>query len=86
MGKSAGPDRIVNEVIKYSSYVTCKSITKLFDLILETCKYQIQCRKSYTIFLLLFKSEDCTYLNNYKKNISITNGVDAFVVFVSQRF
>ena len=36
IGKCAGPDLIGNEIIKFSSSTTCKAITKLFNLILET--------------------------------------------------
>ncbi|CAC5413627.1 unnamed protein product [Mytilus coruscus] len=35
-GKSSGPDQISNEIIKYSGVVTCKAITKLFNLILDS--------------------------------------------------
>ena len=37
-GKSAGPDLISNEIIKFSGICTCKSITKLFNLILDSGK------------------------------------------------
>ena len=70
IGKSAGPDCIPNEIIKFSSVVTCKSITKLFNLILDSGKYPDNWRKSYTV--LIFKSGDFTNLNNYR-GISLQN-------------
>jgi hypothetical protein len=70
IGKSAGPDLIGNEIIKFSSSITCKAITKLFNLILETGQYPKQWRKSYTV--LVFKSEDQSDLNNYR-GISLQN-------------
>ena len=62
IGKSAGPDLIGNEIIKFSSSITCKAITKLVNLILETGQYPKQWRKSYA--LLIFKSGDQSDLNN----------------------
>ena len=50
--------------------VTCKSITKLFNLILNSGKYPDNWRKSYTV--LISKSGDCTNLNNYR-GISLQN-------------
>jgi hypothetical protein len=52
IGKSAGPDLIGNEIIKFSSSTTCKAITKLFNLILETGQYPKQWGKSYTVLVL----------------------------------
>ena len=66
IGKSAGPDLIGNEIIKFSRSITCKAITKLFNLILE--QYPKQWRKSYTVL----KSGDQSDLNNYR-NISLQN-------------
>ena len=59
-----------NEIIKFSSSITCKAITKLFNLILETGQYPKQWRKSYTV--LVFKSGDQSDLNNYR-GISLQN-------------
>lgn len=61
LGKSAGPDLISNEIIKYSSTVTCKSITKLFNLILDTGNYPNEWRKSFTV--VIYKSGDSSNLN-----------------------
>ena len=44
---SAGPDLIANEIIKHSSVATCKSIVKLFNLILDSGKYPSAWRKSF---------------------------------------
>lgn len=70
LGKSAGPDLISNEIIKYSSTVTCKSITKLFNLILDTGNYPNEWRKSFTV--VIYKSGDSSNLNNYR-GISLQN-------------
>ena len=70
MGKSTGPDLISNEVLKYSSIVTCNSITKLFNLILESGNYPTSWRKSYII--LIYKAGDHLDLNNYR-GISLQN-------------
>ena len=70
LGKSAGPDRISNEIIKYSSIVTSKSIVKLFNLILESGNYPTKWRNSFII--LIFKKGDRTDLNNYR-GISLQN-------------
>ena len=69
-GKSTGPDLISNEIIKYSSMVTCKAITKLFNLILDLGKYPSNWRKSFII--LLHKSGDKLNVNNYR-GISLQN-------------
>jgi hypothetical protein len=68
--KSAGPDLIANEIIKYSSIATCKSIVKLFNLILDSGKYPSAWRKSFII--LIHKSGDKRDLNNYR-GISLQN-------------
>lgn len=47
-GKSAGPDLIINEIIKYRGSITCKVITKLFNFILDTGQYPEEWRKSYS--------------------------------------
>ena len=70
INKSAGPDLILNEIIKSSNEVTCKSITKLFNLILESGFYPSPWRKSYII--LIFKKGDRDDLNNYR-GISLQN-------------
>ena len=70
MNKSAGPDRVCNEIIKHSSVVTCKSIVKLFNLILDSGKYPSDWRKSFII--LIHKSGEKHDLNNYR-GISLQN-------------
>ena len=70
LAKSPGPDLILNEIIKYSSVVTCKSLAKLFNLILETGNYPEIWRKSFTI--LIFKSGERSDLNSYR-GISLQN-------------
>ena len=72
LAKSPGPDLILNEIIKYSSVVTCKSLAKLFNLILETGNYPEIWRKSFTI--LIFKSVERSDLNNYR-GISLQNNM-----------
>ena len=69
-GKSTGPDLISNEIIKYSSMVTCKAITKLFNLILDSGKYPSNWRKLFII--PLHKSGDKLNVNNYR-GISLQN-------------
>ena len=69
-GKSTGPDLISNEIIKFSSAVTCKAITKLFNLILDSGKYPSSWRKSFII--LIHKSGDKLNMNNYR-GISLQN-------------
>jgi hypothetical protein len=68
--KGAGPDLITNEIIKYSSVATCKSIVKLYNLILISGKYPSAWRKSFII--LIHKSGDKSDLNNYR-GISLQN-------------
>jgi len=63
-GKSAGLDLISNEIIKFSGICTCKSITKLFNLILDSGKYPSNWRKSFII--LIHKSGDKLNINNYR--------------------
>ena len=62
-GKSTGPDLISNEIIKFSSAVTCKAIKKPFNLILDSGKYPSSWRKSFII--LIHKSGDKLNMNNY---------------------
>ena len=69
-GKSAGPDKISNEIIKYSGIVTCKAIVKLFNLIMDSGKYPTSWRKSFII--LIHKSGDKLNINNYR-GISLQN-------------
>ena len=61
-GKSAGPDSISYEIIKFSGICTCKSITKLFNLILDSGNYPSNWRKSFII--LIHKSGDKPNINN----------------------
>jgi hypothetical protein len=58
-GKSAEPDLISNEIIKFSGICTCKSITKLFNLTLDSGKYPSNCRKSCIIHTRIFVSIKC---------------------------
>ena len=62
-GKSAGPDLISNEIIKFSGICTCKSITKLFNLIFDSGKCLSNWRKSFII--LIHTSGDKLNINNY---------------------
>ena len=39
VGKSSGPDKIINEILKYSKPGILKSYTKLFNLILKSGCY-----------------------------------------------
>ena len=71
-GKASGPDLILNEIIKYSSIVTVKSVTKLFNLILETGFYPDSWNKAFII--PVFKSGDFQDPNNYR-GISLLNGL-----------
>ena len=71
-GKSAGPDKISNEIIKYSGIVTCKAIVKLFNLIMDSGKYPSNWRKSFII--LIHKSGDKHNINNYR-GISLQNNI-----------
>jgi hypothetical protein len=64
------PLYIANEIIKYSSVATCKSIVKLFNLILDSGKYPSVWRKSFIILIL--KPGDKSDLNNYR-GISLQN-------------
>ena len=55
-GKSAGPDRILNEVIKYTNPVMINSYTKIFNVILKTGIYPKSWKESFTI--PIYKSGD----------------------------
>ena len=70
--KAAGPDSILNEIIKYSCPVTIKSVTKLFNLIFQTGYYPDCWRKAFII--PIFKSGDKDDPNNYR-GISLLNGL-----------
>ena len=72
MKKCSGPDLILNEIIKYSSVATCKSLVKLFNLILNSGNYPETWRKSFII--LIFKSGDRSDMNNYR-GISLQNSI-----------
>ena len=61
--KRPGPDLISNEILKYSSVVTCKAIVKLFNLILDSGKYPYTWRHLFII--PLHKSGNKNDLNNY---------------------
>ena len=47
--KNPGHDLISNEILKYSSVVTCKTIVKLLNLILDSGKYPYTWRHSFII-------------------------------------
>ena len=70
IGKSAGPDKILNEILKYSSPITLQAFAKLFNLLLETGCYPHQWKKSFII--AIHKSGDKNILNNYR-GISLMN-------------
>lgn len=57
-------------IIKYSDIVTCKAITKLFNLILDSGKYPSNWKKSFII--LIHKAGDKLDINNYS-GISLQN-------------
>ena len=63
-GKSSGPDKILNEVIKYSKPIILNAYTKLFNIILKTGCYPKSWEQSYII--AIHKSGDKTNLNNYR--------------------
>ena len=63
-GKTAGPDKILNEVIRYSSPVTLKSYAKLFNLILKTRFYPNCWNNSF--ITLIHKSGDKSEASNYR--------------------
>ena len=66
IGKSAGPDRILNEIIiiKYSMPVMIKSYLKIFNVILKTGIYPSTWKNSYII--PIHKSGDKTDPSNYR--------------------
>jgi hypothetical protein len=68
--KRPGTDLISNEILKYSSVVTCKAIVKLLNLILDSGKYPYTWRHSFII--PLHKSGNKNDLNNYR-GISLQN-------------
>jgi predicted phage-related endonuclease len=61
-GKSAGPDRILNEVIKYTNPVMINSYMKIFNVILKTGIYPNSWKESFTI--PIYKSGDKNDPNN----------------------
>ena len=61
-GKSAGPDRILNEVIKYTNPVMINSYMKIFNVILKTGIYPKSWKESFTISI--YKSGDTNDPNN----------------------
>ena len=61
-GKSAGPDRILNEVIKYTNPVMINSYMKIFNVILKTGIYPKSWKESFTI--PIYKSRDKNDPNN----------------------
>jgi hypothetical protein len=73
--KRPGTDLISNEILKYSSVVTCKAIVKLLNLILDSGKYPYTLRHSFII--PLHKSGNKNDLNNYR-GISLQNCIAKF--------
>jgi hypothetical protein len=69
-GKSAGPDRILNEVIKYTNPVMINSYMKIFNAILKTGIYPKSWKESFTI--PIYKSGDKNDPNNYR-GVSLVN-------------
>jgi hypothetical protein len=69
-GKSAGPDRILNEVIKYTNPIMINSYMKIFNVILKTGIYLKSWEELFTI--LIYKSGDKTDPNNYR-GVSLIN-------------
>ena len=69
-GKSAGPDRILNEVIKYTNPVMINSYMKIFNVILKTGIYPKSWKESFTI--PIYKSGDKNDPNNYR-GVSLVN-------------
>ncbi|CAC5422085.1 unnamed protein product [Mytilus coruscus] len=72
VGKSCGPDLILNEIIKTSCPVIGKSVTILFNLIFSSGFYPETWLNSY--IAPLFKGGDPLDPNNYR-GISLLNGV-----------
>ena len=68
--KAAGPDLLLSEIIKYSSQVTVKAMTKLFNLIFQTGCYPDSWNKAFIV--TVFKSGDKEDPNNYR-GISLVN-------------
>ena len=69
-GKLAGPDRILNEIIKYTNPVMNNSYMKIFNVILKTGIYPKSWKESFTI--PIYKSGDKNDPNNYR-GISLIN-------------
>ena len=76
LGKSAGPDRILNEVIKHSHKVLIKSYVKIYNLILNTGCYPESWKESFIVSL--YKSGDKSDPNNYR-GISLSNSLPKIV-------
>ena len=68
--KAAGPDLLISEIIKHSSQVTVKAITKLFNLIFDTEFYPCSWNKAFIV--TVFKSGEKGDPNNYR-GISLIN-------------
>ena len=71
-GKAAGPDRIINEVIKCSHTVIINCILKMFNLILKVGKYPKSWRESF--LTPIHKSGDKKDPNNYR-GVSLINSL-----------
>ncbi|XP_071153363.1 putative leucine-rich repeat-containing protein DDB_G0290503 [Mytilus edulis] len=81
--KSAGPDRIINEIIKTSNQVIIKSIVKIFNLILETGIHPKSWKDSYII--ALHKKGDKSDPNNYRGISLISNLPKIFNAVLNNR-
>ena len=64
MGKASGPDKILNEILKYSKTATLNAYTKLFNIIFKSGCYPKMWEQSYII--TIHKSGDKYDLNNYR--------------------
>ena len=81
--KSAGPDRIINEIIKTSNQVIIKSIVKILNLILKTGIYPKSWKDSYII--ALHKKGDKSDPNNYRGISLISNLPKIFNTVLNNR-
>ena len=77
VGKSSGPDKIINEILKYSKPGILKSYTKLFNLILKSGCYSKSWEQSYII--AVHKSSDKFHLYSYR-GISLWIGYQRYLV------
>ncbi|XP_071145017.1 uncharacterized protein [Mytilus edulis] len=83
VNKSAGPDRIVNEILKHSQPVIINSIVKVFNLILKTGNYPDSWKLSFMI--PLHKKGDKLDPNNYRGISLISNLPKIFNAILNNR-